>query len=185
MLVRNQITFVLGRLFFLFFPSPFLFKKLLGPSGLNSKKLPFFLSLFFNTLCLWKCWKWVEGKRRCVSEGEMDLRDVRHAMTRSDAFLIKSGFPPATGAQIKGVGGGRWHCCREVLSGLVTRVQQQRRHVFLTRCDVRLHSGKHDFPPCRLLLSFLPASLSWVALQPADIFERFTILFYILSSIGD
>lgn len=114
----------------------------------------------------------------------MDLRDVRHTMT-SDAFLIKSGFPPATGAQIKGVGGGRWHCCREVLSGLVTRAQQQWRHVFLTCCDVRLHSGKRDFPPCRLLLSFLRASLSRVALQAADIFERFTILFYILSSIGD
>lgn len=53
--------------------------------------------------------------------------------------------------------------------------------VFLTRSI----PGKHDFPPRRVLLSFPRASLSRVALQPAVICERFTILFYILSSTGD
>lgn len=39
-----------------------------------------------------------------MSEEKLDLRDVCHTMT-SNAFLIKRGFPPATGTQIRGVGG--------------------------------------------------------------------------------
>lgn len=67
--------------------------------------LSFFLSLFlFNTPCLWKCWKWVRREAAVCVWGEDGF--ARHAPhTASDAFLIKSGFPPATGAEIKGAGG--------------------------------------------------------------------------------
>lgn len=50
-----------------------------------------------------------EGKRLCVSEGKMDLCNVCNTKT-SNAFLIKSGSAPATGAQIKGVEGGQRYC---------------------------------------------------------------------------
>lgn len=117
---------MLGRLFFFFFvPPPLLFKKLLEPSGLNSEKLSLFLSFSIHRVC-GNAGNECEGKRLCVSEGKMDLRNVCHTKT-SDAFLIKSGFLPATGAQIRVFGGGQWYCWREVLSVLVTRAQQQRR----------------------------------------------------------
>lgn len=76
----------------------------------------------------------------CVWGEDGFARRVPH--TASDAFLIKSGFPPATGAQIKGVGEGEGGIVREKFY-LASLHVQRRRRVFLTRCVVRLHSGEN------------------------------------------